>query len=209
MQHSIQAEGYGIRLRPVRLDDAAFIVWLRNLDHAKGRLGDSATDVASQEAWLKEYFKREGDYYFIMETLSKIPVGTHGIYDVRSTSAEAGRFIVRPDVWAAAPTSVLTYDMTYGEMGLTEIRATSVESNFKLHSYIRRLGFRRVKVEQAGRVIGGQPVNIVHFIQTAEDWFSVREQVIPLARLAETQVREWEQAYLQNIGSQEVVGQIG
>ena len=54
-----------MRLRPVRLEDAAFIVWLRNQEHVKGRVGDSATDVAGQEAWLKKYFTRAGDYYFI------------------------------------------------------------------------------------------------------------------------------------------------
>ena len=57
MEHSFQAEGYGIRLRPVRMDDAAFIVWLRNLDHVKGKVGDSATDVAGQEAWLRQIFR--------------------------------------------------------------------------------------------------------------------------------------------------------
>ncbi len=31
MQHTLHAEGFGVRLRPVRMEDAAFIVWLRNL----------------------------------------------------------------------------------------------------------------------------------------------------------------------------------
>ena len=52
MLHSLIAQGYGIRLRPVRLEDAPFIVWLRNLEYVKGRVGDSATDVAGQERWL-------------------------------------------------------------------------------------------------------------------------------------------------------------
>ena len=56
------------------MDDAAFIVWLRNLDHARGRLGDSAITEASQQAWLKSYFDRAGDYYFIIETLDGISV---------------------------------------------------------------------------------------------------------------------------------------
>lgn len=205
MQHSLYAEGFGIRMRPVRLDDAAFIVWIRNLDSVEGRIGDSAADVASQEIWLKSYFEREDDYYFIVETSTGIPVGTHGIYNVVGASAEAGRFIIRPDVLAAVPTSVLTHDMVYGQMGLTQLRARSVVSNRKVHSYVRRLGFRQVEVQHAGLIIGGEAVDVLHFIQTAEDWFNVREQVIPLARLAETRVREWEQAYLQNRGSQRLV----
>jgi len=192
MQHSFQAEGFGIRLRPVRIGDAAFIVWLRNLDHVKGKVGDTTLDMASQEAWLNAYFERQGDYYFIVETLGGIPVGTHGIYDLIGTSAESGRFIIRTEVAAAVPTSVLTYELAYGKMGLHELRAMSVASNRKLHSYIRKLGCRQVRVEPAGRIIGGKAVDILHFIQTAEDWFKVREQMVPLAQLAEVQIRDWE-----------------
>src|SRR5690242_17249859 len=79
MQHTLKTEGFGVRLRPVEMEDAAFIVWLRNLEHARGRVGDSATDTAAQQAWLREYFRREGDYYFIIETNRGIAVGAYGI----------------------------------------------------------------------------------------------------------------------------------
>ena len=49
MQHTLQAEGFGVRLRPVRMEDAAFIVWLRNLEHVRGRVGDTSLDVAGQD----------------------------------------------------------------------------------------------------------------------------------------------------------------
>jgi len=50
MQHTMHLEGFGVRLRPVRMEDAAFIVWLRNLEHVKGKVGDSATDEGAQRA---------------------------------------------------------------------------------------------------------------------------------------------------------------
>src|SRR3981189_2843718 len=103
MQHKIQAEGFGVRLRPVRENDAEFIVWLRTLDHARGRVGDSATDPVSQRAWLAEYFKRPGDYYFIIETSGGIAVGAYGIYNVTGKSAESGRWVLRPDGPAGIP----------------------------------------------------------------------------------------------------------
>jgi hypothetical protein len=31
MEHKLTAEAFGVRLRPVRMEDASFIVWLRNL----------------------------------------------------------------------------------------------------------------------------------------------------------------------------------
>jgi RimJ/RimL family protein N-acetyltransferase len=167
---------------------------LRNLDHVKGRVGDSATDVASQEAWLRTYFDRLGDYYFVVETSEGVPLGTCAIYDVVGTCAETGRFIMRPDVAAAVPTSILSFDLAYNQMGLTELRATSVVSNLKVHSYLRRVGFRQVALEQGGRVIGGQGIDMIHFVQSAGDWLRVREETVALGRRAETQIREWEPA---------------
>src|SRR5271156_1117143 len=106
MRHSHQIEGFGARLRPVRMEDAAFIVWLRNQEHAKGRLGDSAQDKASQEAWLRSYFEREGDYYFMIETQAGTTVGTYGIYNIAGTTAESGRWVIQPGVPAAIPSAV-------------------------------------------------------------------------------------------------------
>jgi len=197
MRQVLQGEGFGIRLRPVRMKDAAFIVWLRNLEHAKGKLGDSATTVASQEAWLTSYFERNNDHYFIVETRAGIPVGTHSIYDIHGLNAEAGRFIIRPDVSAALPASIVSYDLAFGPMKLTSLRATSIASNRTLHSYIKKLGFRQVKVETGGRVIGGHPVDIFHFSLDIEDWPESRERVRPLAEFASVQVATWEQKILE------------
>jgi len=192
MQHSLQIEGYGVRLRPVRLDDAAFVVWLRNLDYVKGQVGDSATDVAGQETWLKNYFKREGDYYFIAETLGGIPLGTHGIYDVRGTSAEKGRHIMRPEVMAGVPAAMLATELAFGKLGLNELRASSVSTNLAVLSLHRKCGFKQVGIRRAAQIIDGQPVDLVQFILSPEAWSKAREHLLPLAQYARTHISEWE-----------------
>jgi RimJ/RimL family protein N-acetyltransferase len=194
MQHTIQAEEFGVRLRPVRMEDAPFIVWLRNLDHAKGRVGDSATDAASQEAWLKAYFDRPGDYYFIIETAGGIAVGTYGIYNLKGSSAESGRWVIRPDVPAAIPSAVLAFDIAFSKLGLAEVRVTTVSTNRSVLSLNRKFGFRQTGITRNGQMIGGQAVDLVHFLLDGIDWPKVRAGVLPLAQLAEEQVREWEQA---------------
>jgi RimJ/RimL family protein N-acetyltransferase len=194
MQHALHAEGFGIRLRPVQMDDAAFIVWLRNLDHAKGRVGDSATNVAGQQTWLRAYFARQGDYYFIVETAGEISVGTYAIYDVHGASAESGRWIIRPEVLAAIPGAILTFDLAFGKLGLSELRVRTILSNQPVLSLNRKFGFRQVRVETNAQVIGGKSVDMVQFHLTATEWIKVREQLVPLAKMAQTQVREWEQA---------------
>ena len=194
MDHSLKAEGFGIRLRPVRMDDAAFIVWLRNLDHARGRVGDSAVDEAGQQAWLKTYFNREGDYYFIIETAGGIAVGAYGIYNLTGASAESGRWIIRPEVPAAIPSAMLAFDLAFNTLHLTEIRVTTVSTNHHVLSLNKRFGLKQVEVERAATNIGGKPVDLVHFLLPAGDWPKPRDLLLPMARLAEKQVREWEQA---------------
>jgi RimJ/RimL family protein N-acetyltransferase len=192
MRHDIYLEGFDLRLRPVRMEDAAFIVWLRNLDYVKGKVGDSAIDVAGQEAWLRTYFEREGDYYFVVETRGGIPLGIHGIYDVRGTNAEQGRNIVRPEVFAGVPAGILATDLAFGKLKLIELRATAVSTNLTVHSLLRKSGFKQVGIVRDAQVIGGKPVDLVQFFLTAEAWSKVRDSLLPLARLAGTQVLEWE-----------------
>ncbi len=192
MEHQIRVEAYGTRLRPVTMDDAAFIVWLRNLDHAKGRVGDSATDVNAQRAWLEKYFARPGDYYFIIETLSGTAVGAYGIYDVTGDSAESGRWVIRPGVSTAIPSAMLAFDVAFGPLKMRELRVKTVSTNQPVLSLNRKFGFRQVRVEENSAVIGGVSVAQIHFLLDGKDWPGVRKRLEPLAKLAEKDVLQWD-----------------
>jgi RimJ/RimL family protein N-acetyltransferase len=181
-----------VRLRPVRIEDAPFIVWLRNLDHARGRIGDTVDEVG-QRAWLEKYFVREGDYYFIIETLGGIAVGAYGIYGVRGKSGESGRWVINPDVPAAIPSAMLAFRTAFETLGLDELRVSTVSTNQMVLSLNKKFGFRQTGITPQAQVINGQPVDLVHFLLDAKDWPQVREKLASLARLAEAQVCEWEQ----------------
>ena len=196
MFHTIEVEGFGIRLRPVRMQDAAFIVWLRGLNHVRGKIGDSATDVPSQESWLRAYFQRDGDYYFISETLSGIPLGTHGIYDVHDGAGEKGRQVMRPEVMAGVPTAILATDIAFERLGLSEIRSTTVYTNREVRSLHRKSGFKEVGVTSGAQMIGGRPVDFVHFLLTASDWYKVRTGLLPSASIAGKEIKSWEETQI-------------
>jgi RimJ/RimL family protein N-acetyltransferase len=191
VQHNLQAEDFGIRLRPVRLSDAAFIVWLRNLEHVRGRVGDSAATVASQTAWLEKYFERAGDYYFVAESLGGIALGTHGIYDLANGSAEKGRQAVRPEVMAGVATAMLATDLAFGPLGLRELRSNTVSTNTNVISLHRKSGFKQVGVLQNHQIIDGKPIDLLKFLLRPEDWAVARERQVGLARLAGAQIQEW------------------
>ena len=196
MQHSYQIEGFGARLRPVRMEDAAYIVWLRNLEHAKGRVGDSAKDVGSQEAWFKNYFTREGDYYFVIETENGTAVGAYGIYDVKvGTSGESGRWVIQPEVPAAIPSAMLAFDLAFGELGLSELRCRTVSTNKSVLSLNKKFRFREAgddRDREPAVSIDGKPVDQLRFLMKAENWAENRPKLLPLAKLAQTQILDWE-----------------
>jgi RimJ/RimL family protein N-acetyltransferase len=196
MIHHYSAECFGVRLRPVSPDDAAFIVWLRNLDHAVGRVGDSAADLAGQQKWLEAYFKREGDYYFLAETPGGIPVGTYGIYKVNGQSAESGRWIMRPGVTAALPSGFALNEIAFCQLKLDELVGTTVATNLPVLSLNRKFGWRQTRVEKAAQIIGGQAVDLIHFVLTPAAWDEAQTRLLPLARLAEKQIHDWEQAQM-------------
>lgn len=196
MRHTLQAEGFNVRLRPVRMEDAAFIVWLRNLEHVRGRVGDTALNVAGQEAWLQKYFERDGDYYFVAETPSGIPVGTHGIYDLANGSAEKGRQAVRPEVMAGVTLAILATDIGFEKLGLREIRSNTVSTNQNVISLHRKSGFKQVGVLRDHQFIDGKPVDLIQFLLTPDDWVRARERQLPLAKLAGEQLLEWEKTQI-------------
>ena len=194
MQHSLHIEGFGIRLRPVRMSDAEMIVWLRNQDYVRGKLGDSATTVAAQEAWLAEYFARPNDYYFMIETLAGTPVGTHGLYHFSGTTAESGRFTIRPDVVAAVPSSILAFDLAFERLQLLELVALCVATNHGIHSLNRKFGFKQDRIKPDAITIGGKSADLIRFSLQAADWRDYRERLIPLAEFAEERIRCWDES---------------
>jgi RimJ/RimL family protein N-acetyltransferase len=197
MRHNIHLEGFNLRLRPVRIEDAPFIVWLRNLDYVRGYVGDSATDVAAQRAWLRAYFERESDYYWIVESPGGIPLGTHGIYNVNGTSAERGRHIMRAEVMAGVPSAVLSADLALGSMGLHELRSWVVATNLEVLSLHRKSGFKEIGRIAAAQMIDGKPVDKVEFLFTAAEWKKRRDRVMPLAHFAGKQVLDWEKTQVE------------
>jgi RimJ/RimL family protein N-acetyltransferase len=196
MRHTLEAEGFNVRLRPARMEDAAFIVWLRNLEHVRGRVGDTALNVADQEAWLQKYFERGGDYYFVAETPGGIPVGTHGLYDLVNASAEKGRQAVRPEVMVGVTLAILATDIGFEQLGLREIRSNTVSTNQNVISLHRKSGFKQVGVSRDHQIIDGKPVDLIQFLLTPDDWAKARERQLPLARLAGEQLLEWEETQI-------------
>lgn len=142
MKHSCKLEGYCYRLRPVKRFDAQTIINLRCEDAERNRyIHAISKDVRAQEAWLEEYFQREGDYYFIVENrLTGEAEGTIAFYDASDGKAEWGRWVLRKGSLAAAESVWLLYRTAFEQVGLRELYCRTIAENTAVVSFHTSIG---------------------------------------------------------------------
>ena len=98
---------------------------------------------------------------------------------------------MRPEVMSWVPTAILATDLAFSSMGLSELRSTSVSTNRAVVSLHRKSGYKELGIKRSAQIIGGSPVDLVQFIFMRENWFNVRDRLLPLAQVAGKQVLDW------------------
>ena len=182
-------------MRPVRLDDAAFIVWLLAICR-------TSKDAWVIPPWTPRVNRRGCELIFRGRTTTILSLkrwvnfrsARMACYDLQGDSAESGRWVMRPDVPAATPHALIAFDTAFGQLGLRELRARTISTNQSVLSLNVKLGFKQTLVEPNAQLIGGKPVDQIHFVLSREDWPARRQKLLPLAQLAERQVKEWEKS---------------
>lgn len=186
MRHDIVLQGYGCRLRPVGLNDAAFIVDLRNQPFAQGTIHSTDPSVEKQQAWIERYLERNRDYYWIVESLDNgEAVGAVGFYDITEDGREGmpGRLVVMPQTkFNIFAPLFLIYDYFFSNTPLQRIIMDVVASNKKVVRFHKIYGARMVNDVPARYADTELEVGVplVWFEVTKEMWFGIRETWAPI-----------------------------
>jgi RimJ/RimL family protein N-acetyltransferase len=148
LRHDLHLDGYAFRLRPVEASDAAFIVELRA--RAGEFLNRGAATVEQQLAWLARYFARDGDYYFVIESIARAqPEGLVGIYDVAplGRDAEWGRWVLAPGSNGAVESSLLVYRCAFERLGLSRLHCRTLAQHAHAIAFHDSCGLARTPGE--------------------------------------------------------------
>jgi len=109
--------GKKIQLRTVLESDAEFILSLRLNPELNKYLHSTSPSVENQKEWIRNQQKREGDYYFIIESIEGKPYGVVGVYeiDVDSETFNWGRWIIAKDapMFVAVESTILVYHFAF------------------------------------------------------------------------------------------------
>lgn len=92
-----QLTKYGLNVRLVRQEDAAFIVALRTDPRLSKHIHATSDDIQQQIEWLKAYKQRENegsDYYFIYSKDGEF-VGVNRVYDIDGEYGTAGSWVCK------------------------------------------------------------------------------------------------------------------
>jgi RimJ/RimL family protein N-acetyltransferase len=192
MRHSLEIAGSGFRLRPVRLEDSAFIVALRS-DPERGRyLHHGATDAAAQEQWLRSYFRTPGDCYFVIENQSSgAPEGAAGIYNLNASrgDAEWGRWILRRGSLAALESACLIYRLGFETLGLDSVYCRTIVENASALAFHDSFGVERMRRLPRYFELDGRHLDAIEGRLTRARWLALREAVEAKAARAATWTR--------------------
>lgn len=177
MRHNVSAACILYRLRPVTLDDAAFIVKIRTDPELSRYLHEISPRVEDQVDWLERYFERPGEYYFIVEDAhSGEPQGTIGIYDVENGSAEWGRWILKRGSMAALESIWLIFEVGFTQLHLSHIYSRTLLENPKVVSLHDRFGASRVGVLKDHFLVRGERKSAVEHRVTSAQWPGLRDR---------------------------------
>ena len=185
MDHSITVSGYYFELRPVRLEDAAFMISLRTDPELATYLNPTSGHLEDQQVYLENYFSTPGDYYFIVQgKTSGEAEGMLAIYaiDHRSQSAEWGRWILRKNSLAAVESACLVYRVGLEELGLKELYCRTVARNERVVSFHASCGLSHARDLPDYVRINGVSHDSVEQVMNASSWPSCRQHMEERAR---------------------------
>jgi len=168
MKHNFRIEGSTILLRPVALEDASFILKLRNNSDLNKHIHSGAQIIDEQIDWLNKYFDREGDFYFVIEDKKYSRAeGLISLYNVslEYNTAEWGRWILIPSSFAAVESAWLIYQFAFSTLGLDSVYCRTLSKNNKVISFHNSFGASiRREIPNYTQIADGYGNVIEHFL---------------------------------------------
>jgi RimJ/RimL family protein N-acetyltransferase len=176
--------GHGLRLRPVEVEDARFILSLR-LDPDLSRfIGETSPRLDDQRQWILDQQHKPDDFYCLIESMSGASLGTIGLYDISDCSAEWGRWLLKSGTPAAIGSAFLLYQFAFERLSLLRVSCKTAFANTQVVSFHDGCGLRRIRLEEGAVMIHGIAHDLVVHELDKNDWSRARTRLEALAKRA-------------------------
>jgi len=137
--------GKHVTLQLVELEDASFIVTLRNYAKSQKFLSATSTNIEMQVQWMRDYKcrEREGtEFYYKLQLNDGAFVGLIRIYDLKADIFSGGSWVIAPGHShnIAVETVILIYDLCFDQLGYKNISLQVVKENQSVIRFHKRFG---------------------------------------------------------------------
>lgn len=141
------------KLSIANIDDAKFIISLRENPSLNKYLSQVESDVEKQRKWLIEYKKREAnrsEFYFIIKELDGNNLGTVRLYDFQLNSFCWGSWIIDPNSprKTAIESAINIYEFAFSRLGFSRSHFDVRNENIKVINFHKRMGARIEKANE-------------------------------------------------------------
>lgn len=179
MRHDLVVEGSAFRLRPVEVSDAEFMVGLRKDEVLSSFLNETSGVVSDQEDYIRSYFCKEDDFYFIVERKDGAePQGMIAIYDIQDGCAEWGRWVLRAGSLAAVESAYLIYVAAFELLKLDRVYCRTIKENQKVVSFHESCGLQTARALPGYAKIRGKRYDSIEQELTADCWALVKGELV-------------------------------
>lgn len=167
-------EGLQVRLRTVQMEDAEFTYNIRQ-DREKTRyLHPVNGTLEDQKRWLRQQRKREGDYFFIVETKQRVPLGTIALYNICGDEGEVGRNLLYGNYLQNVETAILIRDFAFYILKLNRLIVTVHEDNIHVQGFEKKLGAKE-EYREYSEELGAE---LIYFSVTEDCYRKKRDRII-------------------------------
>ncbi|MDC6389765.1 GNAT family N-acetyltransferase [Maribacter sp. PR1] len=139
----LPTEAYNSYFRLVEMEDAEFILSLRNNEKLAKHINPTSTDMEEQINWLKEYKNREKngkDFYIInLKKDGKTRLGLNRIYNVEGDTFEFGSWLYSPEAGPndAVLGELFTKGLAFEELGFNLCKMETKKKNTRVLWYAK------------------------------------------------------------------------
>lgn len=136
-----KVEGIFVNLRSVRVEDANFILTLRNNRIISKYLPPLNVTTEQQQSWIKEQRVDNNSFYFIIEDrFLKTDIGTISIYNIEGNHSECGRFCSLGNFIQNSEAAILLGDFIFENLNLDYLDIWVYKDNKLGRAYDEFLG---------------------------------------------------------------------
>lgn len=134
--------GETVALKSVEMDDAEFILNIRNNEKISKFLPKLKISLEDQKKWINKQRSDRDSYYFIVEDIqNEKKLGTISVYDIVGNHGETGRFCSIGNFIQNTEAIVLLYDFVFYDLLLDYVTIWVYKENKPVIAMNTQIGF--------------------------------------------------------------------